>query len=119
MNRCWQLVPTKDRYHTTLQTGSAQLLGADPAVPIHNYIEIRPERFGPGLHLRAWKIACRNADLPLLPALSTLLLFQRSKTQNTTASWRTLTGNAPVVIAKGGFSGFFLIPVILLTHWQC
>ena len=33
MNRCWQLVPTKDRYHTTLQTGSAQLLGADPAVP--------------------------------------------------------------------------------------
>ncbi|KAG4377317.1 hypothetical protein GLYMA_18G085451v4 [Glycine max] len=53
----------------------------------------------------------RALSLLLLLLLHSVLALVSAKVTNST-TWNTLTGAPPLVIARGGFSGYFLIPVI-------
>ncbi|KAG5383986.1 hypothetical protein IGI04_035456, partial [Brassica rapa subsp. trilocularis] len=67
------------------------------ASPMITYMQDNPSMF----RLRASKFLLLSV-LILSQFLSTQLLAQRSK-----SPWQTLTGEAPLVIARGGFSGLF------------
>ncbi|XP_013622594.1 PREDICTED: glycerophosphodiester phosphodiesterase GDPDL4-like isoform X1 [Brassica oleracea var. oleracea] len=84
------------RYAEKNEVGESRRRDNSVSPMITSYMQDNPSMFG----FRASKFIL--SVLVLIQLLPTQLLAQRSK-----SPWQTLTGEAPLIIARGGFSGMF------------